>query len=252
MLTCRKQKIIIIGTIISGTTVYNPTVDQFMAGRFFLGFGVSIASSAGPIYVVETSHPYYRGVMTAYCNTFWFTGSILAAGSVLGALHLPGTKSWQIPVWLQLVFSCLICLGAFVIPESPRWLYVHNKREKAKSILTKWHGLGDPESPWVQLQLSEYEQFLNTEGSDKKWWEYRKLFDTRASRYRVACNCVFVIFAQWAGNGALSKSGPSPKDPSVVARVDATVLLKIVHANGVSQHISFQRCSTLSATVRTT
>ncbi len=114
--------IIIIGTVISGTTVYNPTVDQFMAGRFFLGFGVSIASSAGPIYVVETSHPYYRGVMTAYCNTFWFTGSILAAGSVLGALHLPGTRSWQIPVWLQLVFSCLICSGIFFVPESPRWL----------------------------------------------------------------------------------------------------------------------------------
>ncbi len=89
---------------------------------------------------------------------------------------------------------------------------MHNKREKAKSILTKWHGLGDPDSPWVQLQLSEYEQFLNTEGSDKKWWEYRKLFDTRASRYRVACNCVFVIFAQWAGNGALTYFLPAVLD----------------------------------------
>ncbi|OCT54193.1 Lactose permease [Cladophialophora carrionii] len=204
--------IIIIGTIISGTTKYNPSVDQFMAGRFFLGFGVAIASAAGPIYVVETSHPYYRGILTAYCNTFWFTGSILAAGSVLGALHLPGTSSWQIPVWLQLVFSCLICLGVFFIPESPRWLYVHNKRERAKSILTKWHGLGDPESPWVKLQLSEYEQFLNTEGSDKRWWDYRKLFSSRASRYRVACNCVFVIFAQWAGNGALTYFLPAVLD----------------------------------------
>lgn len=204
--------IIITGTVISGTTKFNPTVDQFMAGRFFLGFGVSIASSAGPIYVVETSHPYYRGILTAYCNTFWFTGSILAAGSVLGALHLPGTRSWQIPVWLQLVFSSLICLGALFIPESPRWLYVHNKREKAKNLLTKWHGLGNPESPWVKLQLAEYEQFLNTEGSDKRWWDYRPLFNSRASRYRVACNCVFVIFAQWAGNGALTYFLPAVLD----------------------------------------
>ena len=191
--------IIILGTIISGTTKFNPTVDQFMAGRFFLGFGVSIASSAGPIYVVETSHPYFRGIATAYCNTFWFVGSILSAGSVLGALHLPGTRSWQIPVWLQLLFSCFICIAAFLVPESPRWCYCNGQGEKARSILTKWHGLGDPQSPWVTLQLGEYEEFLNTEGSDKRFWDYRKLFDSRSSRYRVACNCVFVIFAQWAG-----------------------------------------------------
>jgi sugar porter (SP) family MFS transporter len=204
--------IIIVGTVISGTTKFNPSVDQFMAGRFFLGFGVSIASSAGPIYVVEASHPYYRGILTAYCNTFWFTGSILAAGSVLGALHRPGTESWQIPVWLQLLFSCAIAIGAFLIPESPRWLYVRNRREESVKVLTKWHGLGDPDSPWVKLQISEYEEYLNMEGSDKRWWDYRKLFSTRASRYRLACNCVFVIFAQWAGNGALTYFMPAVLD----------------------------------------
>jgi MFS family permease len=30
------------------------------------------------------------------------------------------------------------------------------------------------------------------------------LFRSRASCYRLACNCVFAIFAQWAGNGVLS------------------------------------------------
>ncbi|KXJ86823.1 general substrate transporter [Microdochium bolleyi] len=204
--------IVIIGTVISGTTRVNASVDQFMAGRFCLGFGVAIASAAGPIYVVETSHPVFRSVATAYCNTFWFVGSILSAGAVLGALDLPGITSWQIPVWLQLLFSGLICIGAFLVPESPRWCYVHNKRDKAKAILTKWHGLGDESSPWVQLQLHEYEANLNTEGSDKRWWDYRKLFDSRAARYRVACNCVFVVFAQWAGNGALTYFLPAVLD----------------------------------------
>ncbi|KAL2210768.1 putative sugar transporter [Sarocladium strictum] len=204
--------LVIVGTVISGTTRQNASIDQFMAGRFFLGFGVAIASAAGPIYVVETSHPVFRGVATAYCNTFWFTGSILSAGSVLGALGLPGTMSWQIPVWLQLLFAGIICLCAFIIPESPRWCYVHNKREKATAILTKWHGFGNESSPWVQLQLQEYESYLNTDGSDKRWWDYRKLFDSRSSRYRVACNCVFAIFAQWAGNGALTYFLPAVLD----------------------------------------
>ena len=42
------------------------------------------------------------------------------------------------------------------------------------------------------------------EGADKRWWDYRSLFDSRASRYRLATNVVFSIFAQWAGNGVCS------------------------------------------------
>lgn len=67
--------------------------------------------------------------------------------------------------------------------------------------MAKWHGNGDMESPWVKLQLTEYEQFLNMEGADKHWWDYRALFRNQSSVYRLACNCVFSIFAQWAGNG---------------------------------------------------
>lgn len=160
--------IVVAGTVICGTTVSNGSIHQFMGGRFLLGFGVAIASAAGPIYVVEMSHPAFRGVATAYANTMWFVGSILAAGSVLGALGLGGQMSWQIPVWLQLVFAGVIALCAFVIPESPRWLYVNGKKDKARDVLAKWHGYGNAQSPWVQLQLQEYEAYLNMEGSDKR------------------------------------------------------------------------------------
>lgn len=196
--------IVVVGTIINGVTVHGGGTGLLMGARFILGFGVSIASAAGPIYVVEASHPAFRGVATAYCNTTWFVGSILAAGAVRGAIQLNGNISWQLPIWLQMVFPGIVCLTAFLIPESPRWLYVSGKKEESRQMLTKWHGYGDSESPWVKLQLNEYEQFLNMEGADKRWWDYRALFNTRASRYRLACNCVFSIFAQWAGNGVLS------------------------------------------------
>jgi MFS family permease len=195
--------IIILGAVITGTTIMTGSVGQFVGGRFLLGFGVSIASAAGPIYVVEASHPYYRPMATAYCNTFWFTGSILSSGAIRGGLNLGGNKSWQLPIWLQLVFPGLICLLCFLIPESPRWLYVNNKREKALKMLTKYHGYGNRESAWVSLQLAEYEEFLNMEGGDKRWWDYSSLFKTRAGRYRIAANCCFSIFAQWCGNTPL-------------------------------------------------
>ena len=63
--------LIIVGTIIQGVATQSEGVKQFMGGRFLLGFGVNIASAAGPMYVVEVSHPAYRGIVTAIFNCFW-------------------------------------------------------------------------------------------------------------------------------------------------------------------------------------
>lgn len=122
-----------------------------------------------------------------------------------GALNLGGNVSWQVPVWLQLLFPAMIALAAWAIPESPRWLFVNNKRERAIAVLTKWHGYDNRDSAWVKLEVSEYEEFLNLNGADKKFWDYSALFKNRASRYRIAVNCTFAIFAQWAGNGKLDQ-----------------------------------------------
>ena len=41
-------------------------------GRFLLGFGIAIAASAGPTYIVEVAHPASHGFITALYNTFWW------------------------------------------------------------------------------------------------------------------------------------------------------------------------------------
>ncbi len=40
------------------------TQDYLLAGRFVLGFGVSITTTAAPAYVVEMSPPQWRGRLT--------------------------------------------------------------------------------------------------------------------------------------------------------------------------------------------
>lgn len=196
--------IIIVGTIIQGTASGDSSQAQFMGGRFLLGFGVSIAAAAGPMYVIEINHPAFRGVVGAMYNTLWFSGSILAAGAARGALNVGGNFSWLLPTWLQCLFSGIICVFVFLLPESPRWLYVNNKQDAARAMLTKYHGLGNPDSAWVTLQLHEYEELLDMDGADKRWWDYRALFRDRPSMYRLACNVTISIFGQWAGNAVLS------------------------------------------------
>jgi hypothetical protein len=137
-------------------------------------------------------------------NTLWFSGAILAAGAARGGLNTGGDYSWRLIIWLQALFSGLIILFCMFLPESPRWLYVHNKKDAAKAVLTKYHGNGNPDSAWVALQLFEYEQLLNMNGADKRWWDYSALFRSRAAVYRLSCNLAITIFGQWAGNAVLS------------------------------------------------
>ncbi|SPO02566.1 related to lactose permease [Cephalotrichum gorgonifer] len=192
---------IIVGTIIQGTSHGS---GAFMGGRFLLGFGVSIAAAAGPMYVVELNHPAYRGVVGGFYNTLWFSGSIIASGAARGSLEVDPAFSWRLITWLQCLFSGIICIFCFLLPESPRWLYVNNKGDQARAILTKYHGRGNPDSPWVSLQMNEYEAALDMDGSDKRWWDYRTLFNKRSAIYRLSCNICISIFGQWAGNAVLS------------------------------------------------
>jgi sugar porter (SP) family MFS transporter len=193
--------LIILGTIIQGTS---HAAEAFMGGRFLLGFGVAIAAAAGPMYVVEINHPAFRGLVGAMYNTLWFSGSIIASGAARGSLNTGGDYSWRLITWLQALFSGLICLFVFFLPESPRWLYVNNKKDEARAMLTKYHGNGNPDSPWVTLQMHEYQELLNMDGADKRWWDYGALFRNRSSVYRLCCNLAVSVFGQWAGNAVLS------------------------------------------------
>ena len=64
--------VVVVGTTIQGTVVYTHSIKQFMAGRFFLGFGAQLAACGGAIYILELCHPAYRGVVTGLFQTFWY------------------------------------------------------------------------------------------------------------------------------------------------------------------------------------
>ncbi|KFY02454.1 hypothetical protein O988_02142 [Pseudogymnoascus sp. VKM F-3808] len=173
---------ITLGVILQGTCVSNASIGQFMGGRFFMGMGITLIASAGPCYVIEVSHPAYRGVVTGLYNVFWCDRG-----------------KWRKP-WEHQHAST----HHMDPSESPRWLYANGKPDKAREFLVKYHGNGNPNSEWVTLQMNEYEQYLELQGADKRWWDYRALFKDRASRYRLMVNCLTALFGQWAGNGVVS------------------------------------------------
>ncbi|KAJ5951050.1 Major facilitator superfamily domain general substrate transporter [Penicillium vulpinum] len=192
---------VVVGTILGGTANH---MNQLLASRFFLGFGYSLASSAAPAYVVEMSHPAYRDILTGLYNCQYFVGAIAAAGACRGCLKYESSLAWRIPIWCQMISSGMVLMTVWFIPESPRWLYSHGRREEAWGVITKYHGEGNRDNAYVHLQVREYEEGINLEGSDKKAWDFRELINTKAARWRLGCVAIASFLSQWAQAGVTS------------------------------------------------
>jgi hypothetical protein len=68
--------------------------------------------------------------------------------------------------------------------------------EEATAILVKYHGDGNPDSLVVQIELEEMFEVIELEGSDKRWWDFRALFNSRAARYRTFLVTCIAWFGQ--------------------------------------------------------
>lgn len=215
---------IIMGAIIQGTAKSLP---QYIAGRFFLGFGSGVGGNAAA-YVVEIAHPAFRGTMAGLFNSFYYLGSFLAAVVLRGCLHYKSNKAWMIPTWFQLALPTIVFICLPFFPESPRWLFTHNKKEKCREVLIKYHGNGNPDSLYVKLQMQEFEEELELNGSDKRWWDYRTLFNTKANLYRVVlCSMAVPAFSQWTGQGAVSYFLPGVLKTMGIAKPEIVMNINI-------------------------
>lgn len=150
----------------------------------------------GPSYVAEMAHPAWRGTITGMYNTFWFVGGIPASWVLYGSERIPGDLSWRLPIWLQAVASGGVLLGSLLCPETPRWLIAHDRHEEAIQVLAYYHGEGDRNSPIVHLSYREMIEEIVTEGSDKRWWDYRDLFSTANAWWRNVCVLGMALFSQ--------------------------------------------------------
>ncbi|ORY17422.1 general substrate transporter [Clohesyomyces aquaticus] len=223
--------IIVVGTCVQATC---HNLGGFMGGRFILGFGVAITSTAGPAYASEMAHPAYRGVLTGIFNTFWFVGGIPGTFVPYGTSTMAGTISWRIPIWLQMIFSGMVLFASPFLPETPRWLIANDRHEEALDTMAKYHGEGSRDNPIVQLEYKEMVEDISVTGSDKRWWDYRELFNSREQRYRTMLVISMGFFGQWSGNGPVSYYYPAMLQGAGITNNHTRLLL-----NGLQNVVSF-------------
>jgi MFS family permease len=106
-----------------------------------------------------------------FYNCGWFGGSIPAAGITYATNSINSNLSWQIPLILQAFACCIVLVGVFFIPESPRYLMANGREDEAVAFLAKFHGGGNPNSKLVALEIEEMKENIKLDGIDKRWWD---------------------------------------------------------------------------------
>lgn len=114
-----------------------------------------------------------------------------------GCSYLSGTKAWRVPWGLQMIPAIGLFFGLFALPESPRWLYAHDRIEEAHDVLARVHAKGDRNAPFVQAELQDIREIVEVERQSKAA-SYLDLFK-RDMLYRTHVGCFTQIWSQLTG-----------------------------------------------------
>lgn len=177
--------------------------EQFLATRCLAGFGAIFNIIASSALLLELVHPRQRAVSGALLNTFWFLGAMAAAWISFGALRIPNSWSWRLPVAIQLFWTVAQLSLVLLCPESPRWLMSHGKPEQAKSILATYHSNGDDEDELVLAEISTMNLSNELEGQSREAG-WLALCSTVGNRKRLVLSIFIGVATQWCGNGVIT------------------------------------------------
>lgn len=124
----------ICGTLLFAFATSVPIV---ILARTILGLAIGASSFAVPLYISELSPPKIRGFLVSL-NQVMITAGIFI--SYLVNLYFAEHSLWRWMVGIAAIPALFLGIGMLFLPDSPRLLYQKNKKEEARSILTKIHG----------------------------------------------------------------------------------------------------------------
>lgn len=111
---------------------------SFLLFRFLTGTGIGGEYSAINSTIQEFTPARFRGWVDLGINgTFW-VGAALGAGVSIMLLNpdvVSGDLGWRLCFGVGAALSLIILLMRLWIPESPRWLLIHNQPEEASRIM---------------------------------------------------------------------------------------------------------------------
>lgn len=168
-----------------------------LAGRVLAGIGVGGCSNMTPIYISELSPPAVRGRLVGIYELGWQIGGLVGFWINYGvnSTMAPSYSQWLIPFAVQLIPAGLLLIGALFIPESPRWLFLKGRREKAIEVLCWMRNLG-PDHVYIQQEVASIEGELQRHADQvgNGFWKPFRLLKERRVQWKFAISVLLFVF----------------------------------------------------------
>ena len=123
-----------------GTFNNHRSRDVMYAGRFILGIGVGIEGGGVGVYISESVPSNKRGSLVSLYQLSIALGEVL--GYAIAAIFYEVHGGWRFMVGSSLVFSTIVLIGLFFLPESPRYLVFKGKFGEAFNVFARLRDLG--------------------------------------------------------------------------------------------------------------
>ena len=124
----------------------------FIGSRLLGGLAIGAASVLAPMYIAEVAPAAIRGRLASLQQmaivlglfSAFLSNDILAriAGGASATLWL-GAPAWRWMFWMEALPAAAFLVGAFLIPESPRYLVARGRREDARRVFARIGGDAD-------------------------------------------------------------------------------------------------------------
>ncbi|KAH8596907.1 putative transporter [Bisporella sp. PMI_857] len=158
---------IIVGAVLQ-TTAYS--VPHLVIGRIVTGVGTGLETSTVPMYRSELCEGRLRGRLVSAEVLFVGVGITIAYWFDFGMSFVPGSVAWRLPVTFQIVFAVFVIVLVFGLPESPRWLYNHDRAEEALQVLCTVYDRSETDSLIVHETSQIIEAIALEESNGKFKW----------------------------------------------------------------------------------
>ncbi len=193
---------------------------QLVIYRIIGGIGIGIVSIVSPIYISEVAPAEKRGslvsmyqlaitigFLAAYLINFIILGYALDASSVHEGTVWKyfGSEYWRGMLGCELIPDALFLFVILLVPESPRWLIVNGKRDRAAAILMKIY----KDNADAEKQISDTEAGMKAEKAAEgdKQSEWKALMEPGILA-AVIIGSAIAILGQFMGVNAVLYYGP--------------------------------------------
>lgn len=122
----------ILFVLASLSSAFSQTILELITSRFFLGIAIGISSLTAPLYLAEVAPAKNRGFLVSL-NQLAVTLGILGAYGINYIFSEQG--DWRIMLGLGAVPAAILGIALIFLPESPRWMILRGKKEKAQKTL---------------------------------------------------------------------------------------------------------------------